>query len=63
MKREVADAIDQERLLAGRGRFGLLIPEADQQIAANADASQKTNSSTKLLTETSIVIEKTNRPM
>ena len=34
---EIADAIDQERLLAGRGRRGLLVPEADQQVAAQAD--------------------------
>ncbi len=34
---EVADAIDQKRLLAGRGRRGLLVPEADQQVAAQPD--------------------------
>ena len=38
---EVADAIDQERLLAGRGRRGLFVPEADQQIAAQADRFPK----------------------
>ena len=57
---EIADAVDQKGLLAGGGRLGLLEPEADQQVAAHPTASQNTYSSTKLLTETSIVIENTN---
>ena len=35
---EVADAVDDERLLAGVGRRLLLEPEADQQVRAEADA-------------------------
>ena len=38
---EVADAVDEERLLAGRGRFGLFVPEADEQVAAHADRFPK----------------------
>ena len=34
---EVADAVDEKRLHAGRGRFRLLVPEANEQIAADAD--------------------------
>ncbi len=34
---EVADAVDDERLLGCAGRRGLLVPEADEQIAAQAD--------------------------
>ena len=35
---EVADAVDDERLLAGDGVLGLVVPEADQQVGAEADA-------------------------
>jgi hypothetical protein len=38
---EVADAVDEERLLAGRGRFGLFEPEADQEVTTNADRLPK----------------------
>ena len=34
---EVADAVDDERLLGRSGRRRLLVPEADEQVAAQAD--------------------------
>ncbi len=34
---EVADAVDDEGLLGRAGRRGLLVPEADEQVAAQAD--------------------------
>ena len=37
-EREVADAVDDEGLLAGVGGRLLLVPEADQQVGAEADA-------------------------
>ena len=33
---EVADAVDQERLLGGQGRAALAVPEADEQVARQA---------------------------
>ena len=35
---EVADAVGDERLLAGRGVGELVVPEADEQVRAEADA-------------------------
>ena len=35
---EVADAVDDERLLRRARRRGLLVPEADEQVAAQADS-------------------------
>ena len=40
-KAEIADPIDQERLLAGGGRRRLFVPESDEQIAAQADGFPK----------------------
>jgi hypothetical protein len=34
---EVADPVDDERLLRREGRRGLLVPEADERVAAQAD--------------------------
>ena len=34
---DVADAVDQERLLAGQRRAALVVPEADEQVARQAD--------------------------
>ena len=38
MNADVADAVDDERLLAGVGRRSLLIPEPDQQVRAEPHA-------------------------
>ena len=55
------DAVDDERLLARvRGRLPR-VPEPDQEVGAEADASQNTYRRRKFPASTSMTIEKTNR--
>ena len=58
---QVADAVDDERLLRGAGGGAAGEPEADQQVRGRPTPSQKKKRSRKLSARTSISIEKTKK--
>ena len=60
-EREIADAVDDERLLARVGRRLLLVPEADQQVGAEADALPADEHDREVAPSTSTSMKEANR--